>query len=279
MVFSEMEKPSALLALSKLQDHFIRKHVFLFLDFDGTLAPIVSDPFAASLPARTRALLTELHLRPDVTIAVISGRAISDLRACVGLDVIYSGNHGLEIEGSLGGSNRSIEYRNETAESAASALAALSREIQSVVAGIPGVILDNKVLTLSVHYRNVADVDLPEFFDLVEQKTAAVSDVFVLNFGKMVLEIRPKTGWNKGTAATFLLQHLKSLDRQPADIFPIAMGDDATDEDMFAALTGGMNICVSPVEALNRVSLADYRLADASEVADFLEALLQLRRA
>src|SRR5258706_4856935 len=73
--------------------------LLLLLDFDGTLSPIVKNPRRASLPQATRRVLTDLARRPGVAVAIVSGRRIEDLRALVGLPVIYAGNHGLRIEG------------------------------------------------------------------------------------------------------------------------------------------------------------------------------------
>lgn len=76
------------------------RHFVLFLDFDGTLAPIVSDPTQAYMPAETRKSLTALAGTEKASIAIVSGRALSDLRERVGMrKITYAGNHGLEING------------------------------------------------------------------------------------------------------------------------------------------------------------------------------------
>src|SRR5436190_889820 len=74
--------------------------VLLFLDFDGTLAPIVPDPHEARLPLRAREAMKALVRQPGVTLAIVSGRSLSDVRSRVGLEeAIYAGNHGFEIAG------------------------------------------------------------------------------------------------------------------------------------------------------------------------------------
>ena len=78
----------------------VARHILLLSDFDGTLAPIVARPKAAALPMETGQLLQDLACQPHTTVVVISGRALSDLRAKVGIrGITYAGNHGLEIEG------------------------------------------------------------------------------------------------------------------------------------------------------------------------------------
>jgi trehalose 6-phosphate phosphatase len=100
--------PASLKATQPLLEHLpaIAKslhrapHILLFLDFDGTLAPIVEDPGMARMPTDTREALSLIALDPKISLAIISGRALSDLRLRVGLDnLIYAGNHGLEISG------------------------------------------------------------------------------------------------------------------------------------------------------------------------------------
>src|SRR5437667_6410247 len=75
-------------------------NLLIFLDFDGTLAPVVNDPTLASIPPETLRTLTSLAGLEKVSLAIISGRALADLKARVGLpNLIYAGNHGLEISG------------------------------------------------------------------------------------------------------------------------------------------------------------------------------------
>src|SRR5690606_23488960 len=70
------------------------------VDFDGTLTPIVAHPAGAMLPPRAREVLERLGARPDPDVAVVSGRALEDVRERSALDgIYYAGNHGMEIEG------------------------------------------------------------------------------------------------------------------------------------------------------------------------------------
>jgi len=108
-----------------------RPRLFIACDFDGTLSRIVEHPEEAVLGNEVRGLVRKLREMCGVTVAVISGRAVSDLRRRVGIDgVLYAGNHGLEIDapGILWASAEAREHRPELS----SALAELRKEIGSV---------------------------------------------------------------------------------------------------------------------------------------------------
>src|SRR5688572_9669020 len=101
---------------SILSDFIARPRLLIACDFDGTLAPIVDQPEEATLPSQVRRLLGKLQALPGVTVAVISGRAVCDLRTRVGIDgVLYAGNHGLEIDapGILWSSAEARDHRPE----------------------------------------------------------------------------------------------------------------------------------------------------------------------
>ena len=240
------------------------KHLLLFADFDGTLAPIVDDPAEAHLLPGIREVLFQLNRCNNITIALLSGRALPDLRARVGLDLIYAGNHGLEI------STPYLQYRNDTAVLAASGLAELAGRITGALYCIQGAMIENKGLTVSVHYRRVAEAQWPDVVGAVKHEIETVATLFDLSFGKKVLEIKPKTGWNKGSAAQLLRRHLDL-----GSAFPIAIGDDATDEDLFNAFHDGVSIKVG----CSKSSKAMYELTGCEEVAVFLERLLRISHA
>lgn len=84
----------------KLKEALVNKHIFLFLDYDGTLTPIVDYPDKAVISEEVRNLLKDLSAKPRCHVGVISGRALNDVKKMVDLeDIVYVGNHGLEIEG------------------------------------------------------------------------------------------------------------------------------------------------------------------------------------
>ncbi|MDP8235734.1 MAG: trehalose-phosphatase [Candidatus Erginobacter occultus] len=240
--------------------------VLLCLDYDGTLSPIVRRPAAARLAGSTREILRRLAGSERVTLAVISGRGLEDVRNRVGLKgVIYAGNHGLEIRGP------DLEYLNPSARRARPALRAAAKKLVRQLVAIEGAEVEDKGLTLSVHYRRVRPPDRDLVRDTVFQVIAPARSRRAVRVGegKMVIEIRPPTPWNKGNAVNLLRREAgKSGEGKP---LPVYVGDDRTDEDAFKVLKGkGITIKVGPpgVETLAR-----YRLAGVGEVKEFLRRL------
>jgi trehalose 6-phosphate phosphatase len=223
--------------------------LLLLLDFDGTLSPIVEHPDKAWLPTETRALLAELQERPGVTLSVVSGRALDDLRRRIELDVIYAGNHGLEISG------RGLHFREPQAEALRAPLAALCRVLETELQSIPGILVENKGLTASVHYRNVALEQQPAVADGAARAIADDSR-FELRTGRMIVEIRPRVDWDKGSAAAWIRAQLG----RPAAVF--CAGDDRTDEDLFRCVPDGVSVKVGFAGA----TAARFHVSDPAEL-------------
>jgi len=134
--------------------------VALFVDFDGTISHIVPRPGDAVLDGGIRKTLALLAARPDFRIAVVSGRALADLRERVNLpNIAYVGNHGFEFE--AGG----ISYREPRAERLKCELRALALQLKLAIGDIEGADVEDKGLTISVHLRRVAE----PFHDWVRQ--------------------------------------------------------------------------------------------------------------
>ena len=125
--------------------------LLMFLDFDGTLSPIVEEPMLAVLPAATRRVLNDLAAYETVTIAIVSGRSLGDVKGRVGIpSLIYAGNHGLEIEG------RGLAFEHPRAAMLKGAIREISERIAEHAASLEGVEIESKGLTSSVHYRRAA---------------------------------------------------------------------------------------------------------------------------
>jgi len=237
------------------------------LDYDGTLLPIAPRPEAAVLPEGTRALVARLAARPDTYVAVISGRGLEDIRARVGLEgVYYAGNHGLEIEGP------GLRKVHEGALEALPQIAACAAELRARLAGVEGVVLEDKRITLSVHYRLVSDEE--EVARVRREVLATCGDHAELRIttGKRVLEVRPAVDWDKGRAIRFLVEALglETTTRAPVVFF----GDDLTDEDAFRALRGrGDGVLVAPAEEVRPDTAATALVESTEEVLELLEAL------
>jgi trehalose 6-phosphate phosphatase len=233
----------------------------LFLDYDGTLTAIVDRPEDALLPRATRDALSALaRLCP---VAVVSGRALSDVKDLVGLEgIVYAGCHGFDIAGP-----GVIPPRHAEAERALPLLAEVAEALARRLRTIEGVRVENKTYAVAVHTRLVA----PEREDEVRAAVAghgARHPELRLTAGKKVIEVRPRVEWDKGRAVLWLMGALH-LDRP--EVVPVYVGDDLTDEDAFAALDGrGAGIVVGRDSRLTR---ARYALADPRDVLLFLEAL------
>jgi trehalose-phosphatase len=239
-------------------------HILLLLDYDGTLTPIVQSPELADLTDGVRQLLQALARQRRLTLAIISGRALVDLKEKVGIsNIIYAGNHGLEIEGPQ------VSFVSPLAEEFKPVLRRMHHELSQALGAIKGVLVEDKGLTLSVHYRQVADDKSTEVEDLFERVTgdAARSGKIQVTSGKKVYEVRPAVAWDKGEV-------LKMLMGKERGALPIYLGDDLTDEDAFKAIEnyeGGISVFVGEGDS---PTSASYFLQSPDEVAKFLSLLL-----
>ena len=133
------------------------KHILLLIDYDGTLTPIVERPEFAYLSLEVKECLQGLAGVPYLTLGIISGRTLEDLQERVDINgIIYVGNHGLEIEGP------GVSFVNPAAKQEVPLLHSLWQDIDKAIADIRGARIDNKGLTLSLHYRLVGEAQLDE---------------------------------------------------------------------------------------------------------------------
>jgi trehalose 6-phosphate phosphatase len=218
----------------------------ILLDVDGALAPIVPRPEDARVPPETREELRRLHSRYAL-VGCVSGRVGDDAKRIVGLpELVYVGNHGLELEPGT---------------------PAWADRLRRFMADVDWPDVEDKSLTVSLHYRNAADEDGARSA-LEEVGGRARAAGFVARFGRKVLEILPPIEASKGTAVRRLLSE-RGLERA------LYAGDDTTDLDAFAAL--------EPLELGVRVAVASpegpRELTEAADiVVDGPPALLDLLR-
>ena len=235
----------------------------LVLDFDGTLAPIAERPELAAMPAATRAALRRLMSMPGVEVAVVSGRGLADVRERAAIPgIAYAGNHGMEIEGA------GLRRMHPDAVAARPALEAAAHRIQPELARIPGAFLEDKGMTLSIHFRQ-SPADRHQEVRMAVERGAG--DGLRVTSGKMVLEVRPRAEWDKGKAVLFLLDQM----RPPTGAPVLYLGDDRTDEDAFRALIGpgGAHEGVLIGDAADGGTAARSYLRDPQEVGALFAAL------
>lgn len=252
-----------------LGDFLRERPLALFLDFDGTLAPIVDHPDKATLPDATRRALERCAARDDTEIAIISGRGLRDVAERTGLSgLTYAGNHGLEIEGP--GLPHFIQedvphFIERTGE-----LAKVLSDLDT-----PGVFVEAKGASLTVHYRRVEEARRPELIERVEAMIREAG--YQKRDALLALEARPPIGWDKGHAVLHVLRTRFGPAWSEA-LRVIYAGDDATDEDAFRALSG---LAVTfRVGAWERGTRATRQLANPEAIRILLEWLAErpLRR-
>lgn len=234
----------------------------VFLDYDGTLTPIVDRPELAALSEEMRGTLSTLA--QHCPVAIVSGRDRTDVEALVQLpSLYYAGSHGFDISGPNG-----VHYVHEAGLRADPALDRAAEELHGALASVEGALVERKRFAVAIHYRLVAAEDRESVFgrfrDVARRHPELASTT-----GKMVLELRPNVTWNKGKAIAWLLEALGLGRSQTCAIF---LGDDVTDEDAFRAVQdSGIGILVAEEP---RPSHARYTLTMISEVGVFLEHLV-----
>jgi trehalose-phosphatase len=255
--------PSALDRWSEIERRLAGRRPVVFLDFDGTLAPIVERPeTAAILPAARRAVE---RLAARVPVVVVSGRRREDVARRVGLpDLIYAGSHGFDIAGP--------GFAHQVAPELPPLIARVAARMEEELARVPGAEVEPKGWTVAVHYRRVAPEDGAAVEAAVDRVVAAHREL-VKAGGKMVWEVRPALAWDKGEA---LLYVLAALGLDGGDVLPVYVGDDVTDEDAFRVLRrragGGVGVRVADEAAATG---AEFRLEGPEEVPEFLARLAE----
>ena len=248
-------------ALSHVQEIAGRgDQLAVFLDYDGTLTPIVSSPDQAVLLNSTRTILRTLSAK--IPVAILSGRELKDVRERVDINgLVYAGSHGFDIAGPHG-------LLRQEAKEVLPALDLAEKELREKLAGIAGALIERKRFSIAAHYRNVNESDFPELERAVRDVAVRHRELRTME-GKKVYELLPNIDWDKGKAVLWLLEN---LDLERSKVCPIYIGDDRTDEDAFRALgQRGAGILVSEQP---RATAASYSLKDPLEVEHFLRELV-----
>lgn len=227
----------------------------LFLDFDGTLVEIAATPAAVTVPATLAPLLTRLADALGGRVAIVSGRAVADIRRLLPLPLAIAGSHGQEL--ALPGQPALAPDRTPALDRAQAA-------VHAFVADRPGALVEEKPLGIGLHYRAAPALEAEA---TAFAAALAAEHGLHLQRGKMVAELR-LPGGGKGEA-------LERLMREPlfASARPLFMGDDLTDEPAFAAASAhhGAGILIGPP----RDTHARYRLDGVADALAWLSSAAQ----
>lgn len=234
--------------------------------------PIADTPGKAVITGDAREALRGLVLDREFKLAVISGRSLKDIKKMVGLKgIVYSGNHGLEVCGP------GIKSRSFVPQGSRGLVKRIGRDLRRKLAGIKGVILEDKGYTLSVHYRMVRREEVPRLKKIFHETTAhyLAGCRIKTGTGKMVVEVKPAVDWDKGKLVMWLLARQQSVPGSGKPVLPIYIGDDTTDEDAFTALgKRGMTVFVGKPGKTK----AGYYLKDHKEVVRFLGSIGRMKK-
>ncbi|KAL2638085.1 hypothetical protein AAZV13_06G095700 [Glycine max] len=280
--------PSALNTFEQIVYSAKGKQIVVFLDYDGTLSPIVADPNKAFMTRKMRATLK--GIARHFPTAIVTGRCRDKVYNFVKLaELYYAGSHGMDITGPTKSPKQGNNNNKAVLFQPASQFLPMIDEVYKILLEktktVPGAKVENNKFCLSVHFRCV---DEKSWAALAEKVRLVLIEYPQLRLtqGRKVLEIRPTIKWDKGKALEFLLESLGYENSN--DVFPIYIGDDRTDEDAFRVTNAatpsllvlrsrgqGIGILVSRVA---KETDASYSLQDPSEVEQFLRRLVEWKR-
>jgi trehalose 6-phosphate phosphatase len=260
--------PDALDEGDELATRLAGKRLAVFLDYDGTLTPIVDRPEDALISDSMREAVRGLAAR--CTVCVVSGRDRPVVQQLLGIDdLVVAGSHGFDIWSPDAGTIERLEGARFD-----DLLRRVTARLREALGSVDGALIEPKRSSVAVHYRLVAEPERPRIAALVDDLLAEHPDELKVTPGKMVYEIQPKIDWDKGKAVLYLLEAL-GLDDE--DVIPLYVGDDITDEHAFEALgSRGVGILVGNADDPERGgshTAAGYTLPSTQAVERFLHQL------
>jgi trehalose 6-phosphate phosphatase len=260
--------PHALRDAEELDRRLGGRRPAVFLDYDGTLTPIVDRPEDAVISSSMRDAVRRLAKR--CTVCVISGRDRRVVQELMGVDdLVVAGSHGFDIWSPAAGT---VEHR--AGGGFEDLLERVMARVREEVESIEGALVEPKKVSVAVHHRLVAERERTRVKEVVDRLLAEHPDELKVTPGKMVYELQPKLDWDKGKAVLYLLE---ALGLNHEELVPLYLGDDITDEDAFEALVGvGVGVFVGHAddpEVGGRTTAADFVLDSTEEVERFLEGL------
>jgi alpha,alpha-trehalase len=239
-----------------------KKPVF-FLDYDGTLTPIVDRPELAVISRDMKDILK--CISEKYTTAIVSGRMREDVEKLVGIKgLLYAGSHGFDILG------REISMVEPRAKQAIPLITKIIKRLSKELSAIPGILIEEKKFSTAVHYRLVDEQYLPKIKKVIDSIIGNNSFLRVMS-GKKVFEIMPAIDWDKGRAVRWIIQ---AIGISWSDASVVYIGDDTTDEDAFRMVrTRGTAILVCDQP---RESAADFQLSSTEEVKELFKQILSM---
>ncbi|XP_059593671.1 probable trehalose-phosphate phosphatase J isoform X1 [Vitis vinifera] len=271
-----LRHPSALNMFEQIIEASKGKQIVMFLDYDGTLSPIVDDPDRAFMSDAMRAAVRQLARY--FPTAIVSGRCRDKVYNFVRLaELYYAGSHGMDIKGPAKGSKYKKETKAVLFQPASEFLPMIDEVYKALLEktkSIPGASVEHNKFCLSVHYRCVDE----KKWSILAQQVRSVLQQYPklrLTQGRKVLEIRPTIKWDKGKALEFLLESLGF--GNCTDVFPVYIGDDRTDEDAFKILRDrgqGFGILVSKIPKDTSASYSLQEPLEARTLSYYIHALI-----
>ncbi|CAN0842015.1 Probable trehalose-phosphate phosphatase G [Linum grandiflorum] len=269
-----LKYPSALKSFEQITNSARNKKIAVFLDYDGTLSPIVDDPDQAIMSEEMRSAVR--NVAKYFPTAIISGRSREQVFKLVGLtELYYAGSHGMDIKGPTNQTSSHLKFvessdkqgkEENLFQPAREFIPMIDEVFRTLVENtkeIKGAKVENHKFCTSVHYRNVDEKNWP----IIAQRVHDILKDYPrlrLTHGRKVLEVRPEIEWDKGKAVEFLLESLGLSNRD--NVLPVYIGDDRTDEDAFKVLKEGKRGCGILVSPVAKESNAIYSLRDPPEV-------------
>lgn len=200
----------------------------LFLDLDGTLIDFAPTPDGVVMPPGLRETLSALHRALGGAVALVSGRALVVVDALLAPVILpASGQHGAELR--LGAESVTAPPHP--------AMPAIAVALDTFAAAHPGVRIENKGHSISVHYRG-APAMADKAREMVENLIAGGGDALAPMPGQMVIDIK-RRGLSKGSAVDWFMARAPFAER-----VPVFIGDDRTDEDGFDAVNQRRGISI-----------------------------------
>lgn len=245
------------------RDIFEKEKTVFFLDYDGTLTPIVDRPQDAVISEQMKKTVEKLASK--FRVSIVSGRFREDVEGLLGIqDLLYAGSHGFDIRG------EGLTMIHPKAKEVIPVVVDVIKRLEESLGGIDGLLIEKKKFSVAVHYRLV---DEDKYLSVIKKEVEAVeeeNDCLRLMSGKKVFELLPSIEWDKGKAIRWVLEAM-GMDWKDANV--IYIGDDVTDEFAFRMIrTRGTGIVVSDEK---HISAADFRLDSPEEVREFFEKAIK----